>query len=219
MSLFLAGRGKEKLIAFLEQEQKAGKVVYPSPCDVFSFMQACPLDEVQVVVVGQDPYHGPGQAHGMCFSVQRGVQVPPSLRNMLKEAAQDPDLAPKVRATHSHGNLSSWSRQGVLLLNTCLTVRKAEPLSHKGKGWEEFTDMVVLLCSKRDGLVYLCWGKEAQNKCARVNTTRNLVVSSSHPSPLGAYKTDAPFMGSKCFSRCNAWLQQKGKAPVNFNLD
>lgn len=219
MAPYLSNRGKkDKLIAFLEQEQSSGKTVYPSADDVFSFMQTCPLHKVKVVVVGQDPYHGPGQAHGMCFSVQKGVQIPPSLKNMLKEAAQDANLQPKMKTTHNHGNLSSWCKQGVLLLNTCLTVRKAEPLSHKNKGWEDFTDQVILQCTKQDGIVYMCWGKEAQNKCAKVNTTRNLVISTSHPSPLGAYKTSTPFMGSKCFSKCNTWLEQKGKSAINFNL-
>jgi uracil-DNA glycosylase len=211
-------KGKEaRLIDFLEREQSAGKTVYPPPEDVFSFME-CPLDKIRVVIVGQDPYHQPGQAHGMCFSVRKGVQVPPSLRNMLKEAKQDADLEPRVRGEAGHGYLGSWSKQGVLLLNTCLTVRKAEPLSHKGKGWEGFTDEVIRQCAKRDGLVYLCWGKEAQNKCAAVSKARNLVVQTSHPSPLGAYKTTAPFMGSQSFSKCNTYLVQRGDHPINWNL-
>jgi len=213
-------KSREKLVAFLEQEEAAGKTVYPPAADLFSFMHSCPLERVKVVVVGQDPYHGPGQAHGMCFSVRRGVQVPPSLRNMLKEAEQDTALEPRVTGASSagHGNLSSWSSQGVLLLNTCLTVRKAEPLSHKNKGWEDFTDQVITQCSRRDGIVYLCWGNEAQSRCAKVSASRNMVISTSHPSPLGAYKTVAPFMGSKCFSRCNAWLTQKGKSAIDWNL-
>lgn len=219
MRLYLSNKSaKDNLISFLEKEEAAGKVVYPHPADVFSFMRSCPIDKVKVVIVGQDPYHGPGQAHGMCFSVRKGVQVPPSLRNMLLEASQDKDIEPKVRGNAGHGDLSKWSQQGVLLLNTCLTVRKGEPLSHKSKGWEEFTDQVIMQCTRRNNLVYLCWGKEAQNKCAKVNTSTNLVVSSSHPSPLGAYKTAAPFMGSKCFSRCNEWLVRQGKAPIDWNI-
>ena len=211
-------KSRDKLVAFLEAEEAAGRTVFPPAADLFSFMHSCPLDKVQVVIVGQDPYHGPGQAHGMCFSVRKGVQVPPSLRNMLKEAEQDQALVPRITGSASHGNLSSWSSQGVLLLNTCLTVRKAEPLSHKGRGWEDFTDQVIRQCTKRTGVVYLCWGKEAQNKCARVNRSANLVVSTSHPSPLGAYKTAAPFMGSGCFSQCNKWLEGKGKSPIDWNL-
>ena len=214
-------RGKqEQLVAFLEREQAAGKTVYPPPADVFSFMHSTPLDGLRVVIVGQDPYHGPGQAHGMCFSVRPGVVVPPSLRNMLKEASQDADLNPRVKEKGgaSHGNLASWSGQGVLLLNTCLTVRKAEPLSHKGQGWETFTDEVVKLCARKEGLVYLCWGKEAEKKCAGVSRSKNLVLVSSHPSPLGAYKTNTPFMGSQCFSKCNAYLVQRGGTAINWNL-
>jgi len=216
----MLSKSTDKLVAFLEQEEAAGKTIYPPAADLFSFMQSTPLQQVKVVIVGQDPYHGPGQAHGMCFSVRKGVQVPPSLRNMLKEAEQDTDLEPRVKARSkdAHGHLSAWSSQGVLLLNTCLTVRRAEPLSHKNKGWEDFTDQVITQCARREGVVYLCWGKEAQNKCAKVSTKSNLVISSSHPSPLGAYKTAAPFMGSKCFSRCNAWLAQNGEQPIDWNL-
>ena len=213
-------RGKEeRLVAFLEREQAAGKAVYPPPADVFSFMRSTPLEGLRVVIVGQDPYHGTGQAHGLCFSVRPGVQVPPSLRNMLKEAAQDADLSPRMKGSPAgHGCLTSWSNQGVLLLNTCLTVRKAEPLSHKGQGWEAFTDEVVRLCAKREGLVYLCWGKEAEKKCAGVSRSKNHVLVSSHPSPLGAYKTAAPFIGSQCFSKCNSYLVQRGGEPIDWNL-
>lgn len=218
MGQYLNKGKQERLSSFLEREEAAGKIVYPPPADVFSFMESCPLDKVKVVIVGQDPYHQPGQAHGMCFSVRKGVQVPPSLRNILKEIKQDANLEPPVNGTASHGHLGRWSAQGVLLLNTCLTVRKAEPLSHKGKGWEDFTDEIIRQCCKRDGLVYLCWGKEAQNKCASVNRARNLVVSSSHPSPLGAYKTAAPFMGSGSFSRCNTYLVQRDKQPIDWGL-
>jgi uracil-DNA glycosylase len=210
---------KEKLITFLESEKRAGKVVYPPPEDIFSFMLACPLDNVKVVIVGQDPYHGPGQGHGMCFSVRKGIQIPPSLRNMLKEAKEDPDLQPKFQGNGNHGCLSRWSEQGVLLLNTCLTVRKAEPLSHKGKGWEDFADEVIRQCTlNKENIVYLCWGKEAQVKCAKVNKSKNCILSTSHPSPLGAYKTAAPFMTSRCFSRCNKYLVDNGKEPIDWNL-
>ena len=207
-----------RLITFLESEQKAGKVVYPPINSVFSAFALCPLDSVKVVCIGQDPYHGAGQAHGLAFSVARGVQIPPSLKNMIKEAANDTELTPKVKADPGHGNLENWAKQGVLMLNTCLTVRKGEANSHQKKGWEEFTDAVIRVLGKKEGLVYLMWGNPAATKCTSINMTRNTAIRTSHPSPLGAHKTDKPFMGSKCFSRCNKALEEKGKPPIDWNL-
>ena len=170
---------------------------------IFSALDLCPLDAVEVVVVGQDPYHGPNQATGTCFSVHRGVQIPPSLKNMIKEAAADKALSPHVKSEQGHGNLENWGKQGVLLLNTVLTVRKGEANSHQKQGWEEFSDAIirVLKNRNRENIVYLCWGKPANKKIEMINKTKNTVISTSHPSPLGAYKTDTPFIGSKCFSR------------------
>ena len=207
-----------RLLMFLEGEKKAGKVVYPPVNQMFSAFELCPLDKVKVVCIGQDPYHGPGQAHGLAFSVAKGVAIPPSLKNMIKEAASDENLSPRVKDQPGHGNLESWAKQGVLMLNTCLTVRKREANSHQKRGWEEFTDAVVRALAKKEGVIYLLWGKPASKKCANINTSKNTAIRSSHPSPLGAYKTDAPFMGSKCFSRCNTALSAQGETPIDWNL-
>eukprot|EP01034_Spumella_vulgaris_P025778 gene25778-32270_t len=182
---------------------------------IFSAFNLCPFDTVKVVVIGQDPYHGPGQAHGLAFSVQHGVAIPPSLKNMIKELTNDPD---SVMNKPGHGNLEHWSQQGVLLLNNVLTVRKADANSHQKHGWEQFTDAVVRELSKREGLVYLLWGKPAQLKCKNIDSTKNTIITSSHPSPLAAYKTDEPFIGSKCFSRCNAALVERGQTPIDWTI-
>jgi len=173
----------------------------------------CPFDNVKVVIIGQDPYHGPSQAHGLAFSVLRGIAPPPSLRNIFQEASKDVGIS-----LPSHGNLEAWARQGVLLLNVCLTVRKGEANSHNKKGWEAFTDQVVKELAKKDGIVYLLWGKPAAEKCKGINAQKNYIITSSHPSPLGAYKTDKPFMGSKCFSKCNEQLRIWGKTEIDWNL-
>lgn len=207
-----------RLVTFLEGEKKAGKVVYPPVNQLFSSLELCPLDKVKVVCIGQDPYHGPGQAHGLAFSVVKGVAIPPSLKNMIKEAASDENLSPRVKDQPGHGNLENWAKQGVLMLNTCLTVRKGEANSHQKKGWEEFTDAVVRALAKKEGIVYLLWGNPASAKCANINMTKNTAIKTSHPSPLGAYKTDKPFMGSKCFSRCNTALSTQGKSMIDWNL-
>ena len=207
-----------RLITFLESEHKAGKIVYPPVNSVFRAFELCPLDKVKAVCVGQDPYHGAGQANGLAFSVARGVQIPPSLKNMIKEAANDAALTPKVKADAGHGSLESWAEQGVLMLNTCLTVRKGEANSHQKKGWEEFTDAVIRVLAKKEGLVYLMWGNPAATKCTSINMSKNTAIRTSHPSPLGAHKTDRPFIGSKCFSRCNTALESQGHAAIDWNL-
>eukprot|EP00601_Ochromonadales_sp_CCMP2298_P004090 CAMPEP_0173192096 /NCGR_PEP_ID=MMETSP1141-20130122/13239_1 /TAXON_ID=483371 /ORGANISM="non described non described, Strain CCMP2298" /LENGTH=325 /DNA_ID=CAMNT_0014116335 /DNA_START=76 /DNA_END=1053 /DNA_ORIENTATION=- len=201
------------LLTFLNQELKAGKKVYPPARDIFSAFSLCPLSSVKVVIIGQDPYHGQGQAHGLAFSVIKGVQTPPSLRNMIVEAKSDVG----IRAP-SHGNLECWSRQGVLLLNTCLTVRSGEANSHNKRGWEQFTEAVVQVLRSRQQVVYLLWGKPAQTKCVCIDVKSNSVITTSHPSPLGAYKTAQPFIGSKCFSRCNDALVQYGKEPIDWSI-
>jgi uracil-DNA glycosylase len=178
------------------------------------WLNMCPLPDIKVVILGQDPYHGPGQAHGLAFSVQDGVKVPPSLRNIYKEAKSDVGLQ-----VPTHGNLTEWAKQGVLMLNTVLTVEKAQPNSHKKQGWETFTDEVIKVLNKsEEPLVFLLWGKPANAKAANVNKTKHLVISSSHPSPLGATKTASPFIGSKCFSRANEFLQDNGKDPINWQV-
>eukprot|EP01036_Dinobryon_divergens_P027089 gene27089-35804_t len=187
----------QRLMAFVGQEIDSGKTIYPPSEDVFTALNLCPFDKTRVVIIGQDPYHGPGQAHGLAFSVRKGVQIPPSLRNMITE---------------------HWATQGVLLLNTVLTVRKADANSHQKKGWEEFTDSVVRELGKRKGLVYLLWGKPAQLKCKGIDSKSNVVITSSHPSPLSAYKTDEAFIGSRCFSRCNAALVAAGQQPIDWNI-
>lgn len=176
---------------------------------------------MKVVVIGQDPYHGPNQAHGLAFSVMKPERPPPSLKNIFKEAKNDiPDFS-----VPSHGDLSGWSRQGVFLLNTCLTVQQGNANSHQKKGWEEFITAVIRAIDQRDeadggGVVFLLWGKPANERCAHIRRTggKHTVISSSHPSPLGATKTKAPFIGSRCFSRCNQALVAMGKEPIDWNL-
>ncbi|KAG6583145.1 uracil-DNA glycosylase [Phytophthora cinnamomi] len=204
----------QALARFLEGEEGRKKTVYPPPADVFAALRDCAFSELKVVILGQDPYHGPQQAHGLSFSVRHGVPPPPSLKNIFKEAMNDVGID-----RPSHGCLSCWSRQGVLLLNTVLTVRRGEPNSHKKRGWEQFTDAVISKVNKEaSNVVFLLWGKPAQEKGALIDTKRHLVVRSSHPSPLGATKTNAPFLGSKCFSRANSYLKEHGKEPIDWSV-
>lgn len=190
------------------------KTIYPPPQDVFSSLRDCSFSSLKVVILGQDPYHGPEQAHGLSFSVRRGIPPPPSLKNIYKEAMSDVKISKPV-----HGCLSSWSQQGVLLLNTVLTVRKGEPNSHKKQGWETLTDAIIQrINANTSNVVFLLWGKPAQEKGAIINTKKHLVIRSSHPSPLGATKTNAPFIGSKCFSKTNEYLVAHGKDPIDWNV-
>lgn len=181
--------------------------VYPPAGRIFAAFDACPFDEVKVVILGQDPYHGPGQANGLCFSVADGVEMPPSLVNIFKEVSDDTG-APMP----STGNLERWARQGVLLLNATLTVEAHRAGSHQGRGWEEFTDAAVRrLATEREGLVFMLWGSFAQRKGAFIDRQRHLVLSSPHPSPLSAYRG---FFGNHHFSQANAYLAAHGKEPV-----
>lgn len=181
--------------------------VYPPAGRIFAAFDACPFDEVKVVILGQDPYHGPGQANGLCFSVADGVEMPPSLVNIFKEVSDDTG-APMP----STGNLERWARQGVLLLNATLTVEAHRAGSHQGRGWEEFTDAAVRrLATEREGLVFMLWGSFAQRKGAFIDRQRHLVLSSPHPSPLSAYRG---FFGNHHFSQANAYLTAHGKEPV-----
>lgn len=219
--------GFERLAQFVDKERNKA-TVFPPPADTFLALNWTPLKGVKVVIVGQDPYHGPSQAHGLCFSVRKGVDIPPSLKNIYKELNNDVDMSfPNSRGMPRHGYLERWAKQGVLMLNNVLTVRKGEAHSHKKKGWEAFTDHVIrtLIKEKQSsgGLVFLLWGKPASEKANNIlgssNSSKFVVIQTSHPSPLGATKTKTPFMGSKCFSRCNEALVKMDLEPIDWNVD
>ena len=198
------------LSAFLRTEKADGKRIYPPGSQIFRAFELTPFDAVKVVVLGQDPYHGAGQAHGLSFSVATGVQTPPSLRNIYRELEDDLGIAHP-----GHGNLEHWARRGVLLLNACLTVEEGQAGSHQGKGWELFTDEVIRsLNSERENLVFILWGRKAQDKGTEIDRDRHHVISSVHPSPLSASNG---FFGSKPFSRANAYLKQTGQTPIDWN--
>ncbi len=202
----------EQLRNFLLQEEKSGVEVYPSADQIFEALFLTPFDQVKAVLIGQDPYHGPNQAHGLCFSVAKGVRQPPSLQNIFKELEQDLQL-PRP----SHGCLESWARQGVLLLNATLTVRANEAKSHFGRGWEQFTDRIVQILSERsDPIVFVLWGKSALDKWKQISCEKNgrhLVLTAAHPSPLSAY---AGFFGCRHFSKVNNFLNHSEKEPINW---
>lgn len=196
------------LTDFVRSEYKTGKKIYPKPVDIFNAFNLCPFDKVQVVIIGQDPYHEPGQAHGLCFSVQSGITLPPSLQNIYKEIQND-----LGRPSVTNGDLTSWAQQGVLLLNSTLTVQAHLAASHTGKGWEQFTNAVIRALSKRSGLVYILWGSYAQRKAEFVNSSENLILKSVHPSPLSAHRG---FFGNRHFSRTNKYLIAQNKKPINW---
>ena len=196
---------------FLIREKQNGKVIYPEGKDIFNSMNAISFTDVKVVIIGQDPYHGPGQAHGLCFSVKSGVKPPPSLVNIFKEMQADLGI-PISR----HGFLQSWAEQGVLLLNSVLTVEKGRPASHQGRGWERFTDRIIdCLNSECQGLVFLLWGSYAQKKAQLVDGSKHLVLKSAHPSPFSAHRG---FFGNRHFSKTNRYLETQGKDPVQWKL-
>jgi uracil-DNA glycosylase len=200
---------------FLVAEKAAGKRIFPKGSEWFRALDLTPLDQVRVVILGQDPYHGPGQAHGLCFSVQPGVRTPPSLANIYKELDSDLGITPA-----KHGFLEHWASQGVLLLNTVLTVEMGQAASHQGRGWERFTDAVIRLVNERDQpVVFMLWGSHAQKKAANVNSIDrggpHLVLKAPHPSPLSAY---TGFFGCKHFSQANAFLDSRGLTPINWAL-
>jgi uracil-DNA glycosylase len=200
-----------ELRRFLVNEREKGKRIFPKGSDWFRALDLTPLDEVRVVILGQDPYHGPGQAHGLCFSVQPGVQLPPSLVNIFKEIESDLGIRPA-----RSGFLEHWARQGVLLLNSVLTVEMGRAASHRDRGWERFTDAVVRKVNQREGpVVFMLWGSYAQKKAAFVDTSRHLVLKAPHPSPLSAY---SGFFGCRHFSKANAFLESKGLHPVDWAL-
>lgn len=196
---------------FLRTEKMAGKTIYPPGSLIFNAFDLTPLPRVKVVIIGQDPYHGPGQAHGLCFSVAEGVPPPPSLMNIFKELQSDLGLP-----TPQNGNLTAWAKQGVLLLNASLTVRANEPMSHSKIGWADFTNAVIKKVSEdRPHVVFLLWGKFAQEKQALIDETKHLVLKAAHPSPLSAHNG---FLGCHHFSKANEWLMQQGIDPVDWAL-
>ena len=196
---------------FLVAEREKGKRIFPKGSEWFHALDVTPLEKVRVVILGQDPYHGEGQAHGLCFSVKPGVRPPPSLINIYKELQSDLGIAPP-----SHGNLEAWAKQGVLLLNSVLTVEAGLAASHQGKGWERFTDAVIRLVNDQPRpVVFILWGAYAQKKAAFVDRTRHLVLTSAHPSPLSAHNG---FFGSRPFSKANAFLVAHGEEPINWDL-
>lgn len=200
-----------QLKEFLVSQKSAGKTIYPAGYNWFSAFNSTPFDQVKVVILGQDPYHGPNQAHGLCFSVLPGVAIPPSLRNMYQELHSDLGISPP-----NHGCLTQWAEQGVLLLNATLTVEQGNAGAHQGQGWEQFTDRAVqVLNEQREGLIFLLWGSYAQKKGALIDTTKHRVLKAPHPSPLSAYRG---FFGCKHFSMTNQYLNEQGLAPIDWQL-
>jgi uracil-DNA glycosylase len=197
-----------RLVSFVKEEYKT-KTIYPPGSLIFNAFDLCPFDNVKAVIIGQDPYHGEGQAHGLCFSVRDGVAFPPSLINIFKEIESDMGYKPL-----QSGNLERWARQGVLLLNATLTVRAHLAGSHQRKGWEEFTDSAInLLNNEKENLVFFLWGAYAQKKGVTIDRSKHLVLESVHPSPLSAYNG---FFGNRHFSRCNEYLTSKGIKPIDW---
>jgi uracil-DNA glycosylase len=199
-----------ELRSFLLERKRAGAVIYPPGPQIFNALDSTPFDAVKVVILGQDPYHGPGQAHGLCFSVPDGVAPPPSLLNIFREIHEDLGDPPPA-----NGNLQRWAEQGVLLLNAVLTVERGRAGSHQGKGWEYFTDAVVReLNDGREGIVFLLWGSYAMKKGAVIDRRRHLVLTAPHPSPLSAHRG---FFGCRHFSKANAWLEKQGLEPIRWS--
>lgn len=196
-----------QLKSFLQAEKKKGKTIFPPGKEIFSALDLCPFEQVKVVILGQDPYHGPGEAHGLCFSVREGIRFPPSLQNIFKELQSDLNISVPLK-----GDLSPWAKQGVLLLNATLTVEKDRAGSHQGRGWEQFTDRVVReLNERKENLVFILWGSYAQKKGAMIDTKKHFVLKSVHPSPLSSHRG---FFGSKPFSKTNKYLISKNIEPI-----
>lgn len=199
------------LKSFLLQQKQRNKVIYPKGAEYFSAFNHTPLDKVRVVIIGQDPYHGPDQAHGMCFSVKPGIKLPPSLKNIYKELQEDLQVEPV-----NHGYLMPWAEQGVLLLNSVLTVEKGNPGSHRGKGWERFTDRVIqVLNAGPRPIIFVLWGSYAQEKGKIIDTARHIVLTAAHPSPFSAYRG---FFGCKHFSQINNILTARGEPQIEWQL-
>lgn len=199
------------LVSFLKAEKNAGKTIYPPGKYIFNAFNTTPFDKVKVVILGQDPYHNPRQAHGLSFSVQNGIAPPPSLVNIYKELESDLNIS-----RPNHGNLTKWAEQGVLLLNAALTVEAHSPMSHSKAGWHDFTNKVIsILSQQKDSLVFMLWGGFAKSKVPLIDTSKHLVLTAAHPSPLSAHNG---FFGSKHFSKANAWLEEKGLTPIDWSL-
>ena len=210
---FLLSPQMDALRGFLLQEKQQNKVIYPPSSLIFNALNTTPLNQVKVVIIGQDPYHGPNQAHGLSFSVQRGVALPPSLRNIFHELHTDLGVPiPK------HGDLTHWAEQGVLLLNSVLTVEAGQPTSHQKQGWEDFTNHVIdVLNQQREHIVFILWGAYAQRKGQRIDPNKHLILKAAHPSPLAANR--GGFFGCKVFSKSNNYLKQNGIEPIDWQLD
>ena len=202
----------QSILDFLKKEQAAGKIIYPQSPNIFNALKLTPFYQLKVVIIGQDPYHGPKQAHGLCFSVQKGIALPPSLQNIYKELRDDLGLPiPK------NGNLEKWARQGVLLLNASLTVEAGKPQSHANIGWEKFTDKVIqLLNDHKKGLIFLLWGAFAQRKGQMIDPTRHYILKAAHPSPLSAHNG---FFGCRHFSKTNELLRKIGKPEIDWRIE
>ncbi len=201
----------EKIVHFLKEQKKAGKIIYPPGKQIFNAFNTTPFKNVKVVVIGQDPYHNPGQAHGLCFSVADGVAPPPSLINIFKEINADLDI-PIPRT----GNLEKWAEQGVLLLNASLTVEENKPMSHSELGWHIFTDEAIRhISTNKEHVVFMLWGRFAQNKAVLIDQTKHLVLKAAHPSPLSAHNG---FMGCRHFSKANNWLREQGEKPIDWGI-
>lgn len=199
------------LKSFLIEEKRSGKIIYPPGHQIFAALNTTPFEQVKVVILGQDPYHGPHQANGLCFSVNRGIKPPPSLVNIFKELQSDLHIPPSA-----HGDLTKWAQQGVLLLNATLTVRAHEAGSHQGKGWETFTDRIIQTVSnEKEHVVFILWGRYAQSKRTLIDESRHFIISSAHPSPLSAHNG---FWGSKPFSKTNLYLKQHSLSLIDFSL-
>ena len=204
----------EGIVSFLKAEKELGKSIFPSGDLIFNAFTLTPFDKTKVLIIGQDPYHGPGQAHGLSFSVPSNIKkLPPSLKNILKELRDDVGFS----SNPQHGDLQAWAKQGVLLLNASLTVREGEPMSHAQIGWSEFTDAIIrLLSDQKQNLVFLLWGKFAQEKESLINPQKHLILKAAHPSPFSA---DKGFFGCKHFSKTNQYLMQKGISPIDWKIN
>ena len=201
----------EQIVLHIKTEKSQGKIIYPPGSLIFNAFNTTPFEKVKVVILGQDPYHGHGQAHGLCFSVQNGVPPPPSLVNIFKELQEDIGIP-----IPDHGNLTHWAEQGVFLLNASLTVRAAEPMSHSKIGWAQFTDQVIKkISSEKEHVVFILWGKFAQEKKLLIDESKHCILKSAHPSPLSAH---AGFFGCKHFSKTNVYLMNKGIDPIDWKL-